>query len=252
MTLTIWWCGILLESLVLFRGFRAKTLTKYPFFYAYVASLLLADTSLYFVFVLSPASYEKWNWATGFLNLVLGCGILLEIFKHVLSPYAGAERFARIAGSVIFGAVFCFAVLHPLVADVSRTGFTNVEAQRNFLTAQAILLFGILGVVSYYRLPMGKNLRGMICGYGLCLATSLMALALRSYVGPKFYSIWSFMQPFSYMVSLLVWLVTLWSYEPNPAPDPSTQLGEDYDAFAARTRHMMGAMRSHLVKAARS
>ena len=148
MTLIIWWGGILLELLVLFRGFRAKLLPKYLFFYAYVSSLLLADTSLYFVFILHRASYERWNWATGFLNLVLACGVLLEIFKHVLAPYAGAERFARITGIVIFAGVFLFLIVQPLMSDASRSAFTNVEAQRNFLAVQSILLFGILAVVS--------------------------------------------------------------------------------------------------------
>jgi hypothetical protein len=252
MTLIIWWGGILLEFLVLFRGFRAKIVSKYAFFYVYIASLLLADTSLYFVYVMSRSSYEKWNWATGFLNLVLGCGILLEIFKHVLSPYAGAERFARIAGLAAFAAIFCFAILHPGLSDAAKLGARNAGLEKDFLTVQAILLFGILGVVSYYGIAMGKNLKGMVCGYGLCLATSLMTLALRAYLGPVFNSAWAFIQPFVYMVSLLVWVVMLWSYHPDPFPEAGIRLEEDYEAFAERTRDMVGAMRTQFVKAARS
>src|SRR5277367_3331442 len=150
MNLIIWWGGILLEFIVLYRGFRAKIVSKYLFFYAYIASLLLADTSLYFIYSMNRTSYEKWNWATGFLNLVLGCGILLEIFKHVLAPYAGAERFARITGMATFGAIFCFALLHPIVSDAAKIGSRNASLEKDFLTVQAILLFGILGVVSYY------------------------------------------------------------------------------------------------------
>jgi len=252
MNLIIWWSGILLESLVLYRGFRAKILSKYQFFYVYIASLLLADSSLYFIYTLNRASYEKWNWAAGFLNLVLGCGILLEIFKHVLAPYAGAERFARIAGLAAFGAIFCFAIFHPVVPDVAKVGARNAALEKDFLTVQAILLFGILGVVSYYGIEMGRNLRGMICGYGLCLATSLMTLALRSYIGPVFNTAWAVIQPIVYMTSLFVWLIALWSYHPNPVPDAGIRLEEDYEAFAARTRDMVGAMRTQLVKVARS
>jgi len=238
--------------MILLRGLRARILSKYLFFYTYIASLLVADSSLYFLHLFSPASYDKWNWATGFLNLLLGCGILLEIFKHVLSPYAGADRFARISGLVVFGAIFCFAILHLLMSGASPVGFANLDAEKDFLTVQAILLFGILGVVSYYGIAMGRNLKGMICGYGLCLATSLVTLALRSYIGPSFNSAWSFIQPFAYMISMVIWMVTLWSYRPNPAPDADIRLEEDYEAVVARTRNMVGAMRSHLGKAARS
>ena len=41
LTLIIWWSGIILELAIMLRAWQQKTLTKYPFFYLYVASLLL-------------------------------------------------------------------------------------------------------------------------------------------------------------------------------------------------------------------
>jgi hypothetical protein len=79
-----------------------------------------------------------------------------------------------------------------------------------------------------------------------------MTLALRSYIGPAFNSTWTFIQPFAYMVSIVIWLATMWSYHPNPVPDSGIRLEEDYEALAARTQYMMGAMRAHLVKVPRS
>ena len=63
--------------------------------------------------------------------------------------------------------------------------------ERDVRTVQAIFLFMILAVISYYRIPIGKNLKGMISGYGLYIVTSLFTLAIRAYAGPRFNSSWN-------------------------------------------------------------
>ena len=144
LSLIIWCCGIFLEALLLFRGLRAKLFLRYPNFYIYVLSLFLSDGLLYLAYLAKLASYDKWSWYAGFLNLFLGCGILLEIFRHVLSRYAGVEKFARIVSFGIMGAVLCFAVIYPMFApDGSAAHALFVRLQRDFLMVQAILLFGL-------------------------------------------------------------------------------------------------------------
>jgi hypothetical protein len=248
LTLLIWWVAILMESLLLFRGLRGKLVSKYPFFYTYIASVLISDVGLFFVYT---GPYAKWRLLSTLVILVLGYGIILEIFTHVLAPYPGAERFARITGLIVFGLVFSFALIYPFVTPETLQGSSTVELVRNFRMVQAIFLFTIFGVVSYYRIPLGRNLKGMIFGYGLCLGVSLMALALRSYLGLRFDAAWVIVQPFSFDVSLFVWVATLWSYHPNPTADPAIGVEADYDMFAERTKGTIGAMRSHIGKAAR-
>lgn len=249
--LTIWWVAMFLESLLLFRGFRGRLITKYPFFYAYIASVLFSDAVLYFIYTTNGASYAKWKWGLTFVDLIFGYGIILEIFKHVLSAYPGAERFARVTGLAIFGAIFSFVLAYPLWAPGAMRAATTIELQRDFWTVQAIFLFGIFGVVSYYGIPLGRNLKGMTFGYGLCLGVTLMALALRAYVGLAFTAVWVFIQPFSYDVSLAIWVIAMWAYHPNPDPDSTIRLEADYELFVSRTKGTLGAMRSHLAKAGR-
>jgi hypothetical protein len=249
--LTIWRAAMFLESLVLFRGFRGRLLSKYPFFYAYIASVLFSDVVLYFIYMMDGASYAKWKWGLTFVDLILGYGIILEMFKHVLSAYPGAERFARVTGLVIFGAIFSFVLAYPLWTPGARRAATTIELQRDFWTVQAIFVFAIFGVVSYYRIPLGRNLKGMTFGYGLCLGVTLMALAVRAYVGPTFTGTWVFLQTFSYVSSLAIWVVALWAYHPNPVPDSTIRLEADYEQFVSRTKGILEAMRSHLGKAGR-
>ena len=182
--MAIWWACILAEALVVCRAFPGNLLRRYPFFYAYAASVLVCDVLLFTMYTFSRASYPVWCWGTEFLNIVLGCGILLEIFKHVLSRYPGAERFARIAGLAVFAAILCLAIFYPMTSGAVQGGSAYVSLkkyvplERNLLTAQALLFFAVLAVISYYRTPMGRNVKGMILGYGFWLGSSIMTLEL--------------------------------------------------------------------------
>ncbi|HTX14018.1 MAG TPA: hypothetical protein VMD77_01900 [Candidatus Baltobacteraceae bacterium] len=244
-------CGLLLQLGVLLQGLRARLIVKYSFFYAYVFSTFLATILAFILWKLASASaYQKGYWIMQFATLLLGCGIILEIFRHALSPYKGAEKFATAVGLFTFGGVFCFALGYRLV--VSSPDRALFELERNVRTVQALLLFGIFAVISYYGIPLGKNIKGMIAGYGLYIITSLFALALRVYAGPRFNSIWNVVQPLSFVGSFAIWLAALWSFYPNPAPDPAIPLENDYEALATRTRRTLASMRSHLTRTARS
>lgn len=247
--LLVWAIGLLIRLAGLFRGLQAEILARYRFFYVYLFSTFVADLITFILWRFNQASYQRSYWILQFLTLLIGCGIVLEIFRHVLSPYQGAEKFATAVGLFTFGSIFCFAIAYRLV--VSSADRALFELERNVRTVQALFLIGILMVVSYYRIPIGKNLRGMISGYGLYVVTSLFTLAIRAYAGPRFNSSWNVIQPLAFDLSLAIWLIALWSYYPNPAPDPAIPLENDYEALAARTKRALVNMRSHLTKTAR-
>src|ERR1700690_1553223 len=251
-TMIVWRVGILVEILILSRGLRTGSIRKFPFFYLYVALVALCDVGLYVLFIRAPGAYPAWSARAEFLNLMLGCGIVLEIFKHVLSRYPGAERFARISGLAVVALVLCFSVLYPSVGSGAPSPvLRKVIIERDFLTVQTIFFLGILAIISYYGLEIGKDICGMIVGYGLWLGTSVIALSLRSYLGSPFDAIWIFVQPFSYLLSLMVWLGALWPSSSAPASNPDLRLNADYEAFVAATKGVMGEVRSHLGRATR-
>jgi len=246
----ILWVGIFLESTLLIRSFPGRTLREYPFFYAYIASVVALWTPTYFVYAAGSLSYGKWYWCSQFATLIIGYGILLEIMNHVMAPYPGAEKFARMTGITAFIAIFCFAVICPLIFPQLSSG-TTVEFERDLRTVQAVFIFLLLCVVSYYQIAIGRNMTGMILGYGLYIVTSLVSLAVRSYALTSLDRVWRVAQPISYDVSLLIWLTALWSYYPNPVARPGISLEADYEAFAMRTKNVIHDMRSLLGKEAR-
>lgn len=243
--------GVVVELLLLLRGMQTKLVKRYYFFYTYALSVMIGSVAIVAAILTSSNLYHSWYWPLQLATLVTGYGILLEILNQVLAPYPGAEKFARISGVIAFGAIFCFAVIAPLLMPHWSRG-TVIEFERDLRSVQAIFVFGLLAVIFYYGIPIGKNMKGMILGYGLYILTSLVSLAVRAYAGKPFDKVWDVAQPLSFDTSLVIWLVALWSYCPNPVPDPNIHLEEDYEALVSRTRSVIGAIRTYLGKAARA
>jgi hypothetical protein len=235
-----------LQLLILLRGYLARMLATYAWFYTYIATSLLLGAILGFVSYVQPAQYTPMYWRFQFLSLAIGCGIVLEIFKHVLADYAGAEKFARIFCLITFGLIFVVALVYPYFKSSEPMTSYQITLERNVRLSQSFFFVVILTVIFYYVIPLGRNMRGMLYGYGLYLGTSLVALALRAYLGPGFNTVWRIAQPLSFDVSLVIWLVAFWKFAPNPRPTKPGALGTDYDAIAALTKERIDALRSYL------
>ena len=248
----IWVVGIVIEALLLYRGLYSKLVSRYLNFYVYILSLFLADGFFYIAPLLKYRIADKWSWYSGFVSLFLGVGIVLEIFRHVLAQYPGAEKIARILSYCLMGSVMVFMVAYPILAPNGKSMATLFyRVQRDFLVVQALLLIVIIQVMVYYVIPAGRNLKGMILGYGQMVAVTMCGLALRAVRGFGFDRTFDYIQQTSYLAALVIWLIALWSYLPNPVPPPRIGGDEDYDRLASRTRDMVDVAGSNLVKVER-
>ncbi|MGA8222162.1 MAG: hypothetical protein WB780_10960 [Candidatus Acidiferrales bacterium] len=244
--------GMLINSLILYRALRGNYARKYPLFYAFTAIVLIVDiirTPAYHLG--SPLLYRNIFWPTQFLCLVVGYGVILEVIRKALDPYAGAERFARISVLAVFAAVFSFVTFQTLTHSNWTPAACYGELERDLRGVQVLVLMGVLTIVSYYRVALGRNLKGIILGYGLFIAASVISPALRSYFGAPLEKVWEFGPPSVYMTSQLIWVAALWNYSPNPAPEMPPRLESDYESLALRTKGALGAMRSQIGRAVR-
>lgn len=241
------------EWLILYRAYRFQLLRRYPLFYSYLCWVSAVDVCRGLVFyTLHPAWYRNLYWGTEFLTLLVGYGVIIEIIRKSFERYEGAERLARWAVLLVFGLVFAYVGFKSLQGHNWSPASSVGELQRDLRGVQALVIASVLAVSAYYRIRLGRNLLGILLGYGFFTATAMMTLAVRAYAGARFDTAWKAITPYTYFVSLLVWAIALWSYHPNPPPDPSQPLQVDYEALAGHTRGMLGAMRSLLERSARS
>jgi hypothetical protein len=240
-----------LEGTILCRSLLAKMASKYPLFYTYLAVVLVIDIARYIVLASHPAAWVVFYWSTQLVSVLVGYGVILEILRQALDPYPGAERIGRYLVLGIFAAVFAFVVFRSATPLQWSPAASSAEFERDLRAVQALVLMAILVVIFYFRIAIGRNLKGIIAGYGLFIGTNVMNLALRSYVGSGFQRAWEFVMVYSYLASLIVWTVALWSYEPNPGIDSEPRSGSGYHNLASETRGALDSMRSHLGRAAR-
>lgn len=244
--------GVLLESLILFRALRRRSFSEYPFFFSYVACVLIIDIVSDIVFRLDRPAYQNLYWTTQLVTLIVGYGVILEVTRKAFESYPGVERVSRALVLGVFLAVFSYGGLKAITAENWSPSHSMWELERDLRAVQALVLAGALILIVYYSIRIGRNLGGIVLGYGLYTTFSIVSNALRSYQGTRFHHIWLLIQPYTYLVCLLIWTVALWSHQPNPEPEGGLQLESDYESLVGRTRGMLVTMRALLERSARS
>ncbi len=247
----VWIVAASLELLVLIRSFLGRTVSKYHFFYIYVACVLTADVSRFIVNQARPYAYQNWYWGSEFVCVILGYSVLMEILEKGLASFKGPRRLARNICLVVFGAIVAFTAVQGGFGLHWSSTLTSIEVETNLRIAELVFLGCILFLVFHYSIPVGTNLRGIILGYGLYIATAVMNSAVRTFEGNSGHAFFSLVGTYSYLLSLTIWTVTLWSLRPDPVVNRPGQLEIDYRSLVRRTRNALDAMRSFLGKAGR-
>ena len=251
----IWWSSILLASLVLIRGMQTKLAYRFPVFYCYVAYVLfLEDITSYFI--KGPALYSYVYWATEFIGVIVGCAVVFEIYRIGLQRYPGTAKMARNA----LGVIFALAVAKALVLAGNQPGWwvtaNTLEIERVLRTVQAIAVTSLSAVCLIYAIPFGKDLRGILLGYGLYVGVLSLCLTFVPMHGHNF---WWYAYSTCYPLALAIWLTHLWSYQESLASGSTesysgkdSDSGGGYQETAIATRGRLQTARGDLVKVVRS
>lgn len=247
----IWYGGFALEALLLLRAFQEKVARQYPIFYTYIFFVLLQSSARLLVYQRAPNFYPKVYWATEILGVFVGCAVVFEICRVILAPYPGTARTAR----NLLGLVFALAVSKALVTASTNSqwwdGSTTMDLELSLRVVQAVAILALVVLFLSYSIPMGRNLRGILLGYGVFVGLSVIQLTFASTASTSFEKFWSHVSPISYDLVLCVWLTHLWSYRENPVPHANVQLEQQYQKVATATSQRLREARGYLAKVVR-
>jgi len=251
LTQTLWWTTNALMGFLVFRSLRGRFFWKYLIFYIYLSHVLALELVRFLIYDFRPKAYGNFYWHTEFLSVAIGYCVIWEIYDRALESYPGPLRMARL----LVTATFVLVVAKVFSTAVSDSGWVLAEGvgelERNLRTVQAVLLVVVLAVVSYYMIPIGRNLRGIILGYGFYIGALVVINTVWSRFGDTMHLWLKYFQPTAWLVTLLFWSATLWSYHPNPKPEKEIEIERDYELMATRTALNIAKARGYLVRAIR-
>ncbi len=252
LAMTIWGMAVALEALILARSLRTGLFRAYAAFCVYVGVVFFGDATLPFLVKTVPTRmYRNLYWTKELICVITGYAVVMEIIEKAFAHFDGPKKLGRNAALITFAAIVGYAGFEAVLHRVPNRMKSWIPIEANLRGAELILLCIVIVVISYYRIAVGRNLKGIIVGYGICTVAVALNEAFRTFMGPSFQAAFSTIWSYSYIVSLLIWVVALWSYQPAPAPAEFTQVDGDYEALAGRTRAMLAGMRGYLRKAAR-
>lgn len=242
----LWWIGNAIEALILARSIKGKLYEKYPAFYFYLSTVLLIELLRFAAYTFQPSLHRLFYWYTEYLVATVGYGVILEIYRHALKSSPGAARMARIFLLGGLAAVILKVMANALSNPVWSPATTLAELERDLRAIQALLLFVIVALLSYYRVPVGRNLKGIAFGYALYVCASVMSLAFGSLPAFALRPEWRYVQRIAYLAALFIWGCTLWSYESIPHAEIEPEIDRNYQILAGHTRRVLYRARSFL------
>ena len=244
----LWWSAHVLLGLLIVFAVRGNYFTRYPIFYTYLSLLLAVGFIRLHVVTTAPDRYLVIYWSTQFLAVAAAYCVLWEIYSKVLEAFAGCAKMASRLIAVAFVAVMGKAFLNALMARDWVLSKRVIELERDLRSVQATFLILLVGLILYYKIPVGRNLRGLIFGFGFFVGVNIILLTLRSYIGASFQLWWQYLQQASVLGAFLIWCFTLYSYAPNPAPVAETELEQDYALLQERTYRAIARASGYLAR----
>lgn len=242
---------IVLEGLLLVRAARSNLLKKFPLFYFYIAFVMLRDLFGTPIYMHYRSFYGSFYWATALLAAAVSYGVLMEIYSRSLKNYPGAARFFRVLLFVMFLAIATLVAVSSLSAAQPSAIRAIGLMDRNLRQLQAVLLICLLALLAYYKIPMGKNLRGVVLGYALFIGANVITLTFITHPAAGLAPFMRMIEPLFYMVTLLIWSVTLWAPSAEVVSGVPCGIEEDYERLARETRMIILRARTHLARAGR-
>ena len=227
------WAAALLFQLVLGVVLFVKRMwRRFPFFFAYSIVTLLLDAGMIGFHQKSLASplgsfprrlYFSFYWVNEAIGLLLGLGVIYEVFRHLLAPYPALRK---LAGQFFYGVV-ALLVLLGFVVLYAQSVHEPTHTQAAFLVmeqAGRVLEVGLLLFLFLFASAFGLHWRqyvfGIVLGLGIFASVELVAVTMRAEVGRTAIAIFNIARSVSFNCSLVIWISYIL------APELATQPAE--------------------------
>lgn len=224
---------------------------RYHLFFAYLLFLSFSEAlRTYLRLFATPTSYSIGYWVTEFATALIGFGVIWEIYRQAFISFGGVRRLARLVLCSLTAIVFLKTAVALALDPVHRLGPTTLELIRNLQVVQALFLVGLGLLMTVYDVPLNRNVRAMLSGYGVYVGSMIIVRTAQSAWGSNGNLWWAVAKQIAFCAALATWCIGLWSGSRNPAPD--MRLERDYERISGQTLRAFGQLREHLIQSWRA
>jgi len=218
--------GTGLEAVLCLSLLLRRTYREFPIFFSYTALSVIVTVALWSTRK-NPSFYSKIFWTSEAVSVVLAFLALNEALRSVFRNFLGMRWFRWLfpgIGIVMVGVAVLRIIVEPRPAfSLFTTTVIGLEIAVGFLQFGIFSLFIIL--VRLFHLRWGQHAAGIVFGYGVSAAGSLVAYMLRSEFGTKFDPVIRIAPPIAYIIGVAIWLATFLKAEPErPEVEWATKL----------------------------
>jgi hypothetical protein len=211
----------LLVAGLFLKGAQGKLLSRFPFFYTYLAYMAATGVVTLSLYRWKPDVYAQAVWARLLTGLVAEFVVLLEISDHLFGRFPAVRRLGRFLAAVICGA-FLFAYVLPALSEAHSSWELTLELFKRASLTKAALIVVLLAASRIYRLPMEREVAGLMLGFTAFLAVNVVNFTLDERYGAVYFQTFGVVGPLSYTLGMLIWTIALWHPKPALATQPAS------------------------------
>lgn len=193
-----------------------RTYREFPIFFA-LAIFSVTETIIGLAIRTNIHLYSSVFWINEALGVVLTFFALNEALRSVFRNFLGMRWFRWLfpgIGIVMLGVAVLRIILLPRPAfSLFTTTIIGLEIAIGFLQFGIFSLFIIL--MRLFHLRWGQHAAGIVFGFGVSAAGSLVAFLLRSEFGTKYDPVIRIAPPIAYIIGVAIWLATFLKAEPE-------------------------------------
>lgn len=242
----IWWTVIALEVVILLRGGTTGLLNRYPLFFSYIGCVLLKEIIGLLTSALAPKLYEPLYWPADLATILASYAVMIEIFRWSTRHKPGIRRLTQRALLTVFAVAVAFAASNFAHGKFSSPSRAVADLGRDLRYVEAGVLLLMLWLLMRYRIPLGRNLLGLLVGYCFWVGVNVVNLAFWFVPGNEFSILLRGLLPTTYLLTLGIWCVTLWFVYAEPVQPAETKIERDYELLAAKTQVVLARMSARL------
>ncbi len=221
-----------LQILLALHMARKRILQEYPVFFCYTVFTVCHQVGGYLILKLVPSFtiYFYYFWMGNSISILLGFGVIRELFNSVLQRYEGILELSRLLFRWALVLLLVVSTLAAL-ASPSQEAFPISVAVLTLERIVRIVQCGLILFLFLFAKTLGLSWRhhsfGIAFGFALFAAVSIVVYGVRMHLGSVAAPAVETLIPTSYMLASSIWAAYLFSPVPQPmqlSEAPSSEL----------------------------